>query len=121
MPGRAEGARAIALVSGVIVLLPVASCLLLLGSPGDVPVAILAAVIIGVALGSGRHSPRPTSTVVPGQLPIVRRAPVRALNSVDLPTLGVPAKATTGAPAGATREIPSSWQDGTGVWRESAS
>lgn len=40
------------IIAGVIVLLPVASCLLLLGSPGDVPVAILAAVIIGVALGS---------------------------------------------------------------------
>ena len=33
-------------------LLPVVSCLLLLGSPGNVPVAILAAVVIGVALGS---------------------------------------------------------------------
>jgi MFS family permease len=40
------------IISGVIVLLPVASCLLLLSAPGSIPVAILAAVIIGVALGS---------------------------------------------------------------------
>jgi predicted MFS family arabinose efflux permease len=40
------------IISGVIVLLPVVSCLLLLGSPGSIPVAIVAAVIIGVALGS---------------------------------------------------------------------
>lgn len=40
------------LISGVIVLLPVVSCLLLLASPGSVPLAIVAAVIIGVALGS---------------------------------------------------------------------
>lgn len=40
------------LIAGTVVLLPVVSCLLLLGSPGNVPVAILAAVVIGVALGS---------------------------------------------------------------------
>jgi predicted MFS family arabinose efflux permease len=40
------------IIAGVIVLLPVVSCLLLLQSPGSVPVAIVAAVIIGVALGS---------------------------------------------------------------------
>ena len=50
----------------------------------------------------GRQTPRPTSTVVPGQLPMVRRAPVRTLKRVDLPTLGAPARATTGEPLGAT-------------------
>jgi MFS family permease len=40
------------IIAGVVVLLPVISCLLLLGSPGSVPIAILAAVIIGVSLGS---------------------------------------------------------------------
>ncbi len=40
------------IIAGVIVLLPVVSCLLLLQSPGSIPVAIVAAVIIGVALGS---------------------------------------------------------------------
>lgn len=40
------------IIAGVVVLLPVASCLLLLGSPGDVMIAVLAAVIIGAALGS---------------------------------------------------------------------
>ncbi|MBM3594731.1 MAG: MFS transporter, partial [Alphaproteobacteria bacterium] len=40
------------IIAGVTVLLPVISCLLLLQSPGSVPVAIVAALIIGVALGS---------------------------------------------------------------------
>lgn len=40
------------IIAGFIVLLPVVSCLLLLQSPGSVPVAIVAAMIIGVALGS---------------------------------------------------------------------
>ncbi|MCB2048371.1 MAG: MFS transporter [Novosphingobium sp.] len=40
------------IIAGFVVLLPVVSCLLLLGSPGNVPVAVLAAVVIGVALGS---------------------------------------------------------------------
>lgn len=40
------------LVGGLIVLLPVASCLMLLGAPGSVPVAIAAALIFGLALGS---------------------------------------------------------------------
>jgi len=44
-----------------------------------------------------RQTPRETSTVVPGQLPMVTREPVRALNSVDLPVLGAPTSATTGA------------------------
>jgi len=40
------------IIAGVVVLLPVFSCLLLLGSPGDVTLAVLAAIIIGAALGS---------------------------------------------------------------------
>ncbi len=40
------------LIAGTVVLLPVISCLLLLGSPGSVPIAMLAAVVIGAALGS---------------------------------------------------------------------
>lgn len=40
------------IVAGVVVLLPIASCLLLLGAPGSIPIAFLAAVIIGVSLGS---------------------------------------------------------------------
>src|ERR1035437_7373956 len=44
-----------------------------------------------------RQTPRETSTVVPGQLPVVTRERVRALKSVDLPVLGAPTRATTGA------------------------
>lgn len=40
------------IVAGVVVLLPIASCLLLLAVPGSIPVAFLAAIIIGVSLGS---------------------------------------------------------------------
>ncbi len=40
------------LVAGIVVLIPVASCLLLVAYPGNVTVAILAVAIIGVSLGS---------------------------------------------------------------------
>ena len=40
------------IIAGTIVVLPIASCLLLLAAPGDASVAILAAFIIGAALGS---------------------------------------------------------------------
>lgn len=40
------------LVAGTVVLLPVASCLLLLAAPGSVAVAIAAVAIFGLALGS---------------------------------------------------------------------
>ena len=56
---------------------------------------------------------RPTATVVPGQLPTSRPSPVRPLNSVDLPTFGLPTSATTGVPADATTPTASEWQDGT--------
>jgi predicted MFS family arabinose efflux permease len=39
-------------VAGIVVLLPVFSCLLLLEAPGNVTVAVFAAIIIGAALGS---------------------------------------------------------------------
>lgn len=39
-------------VAGVVVMLPIISCLLLLAAPGNIPVAFLAALIIGVSLGS---------------------------------------------------------------------
>jgi predicted MFS family arabinose efflux permease len=39
-------------VAGIVVLLPVFSCLLLLEAPGNLTVAVIAAIIIGVALGS---------------------------------------------------------------------
>ena len=57
-----------------------------------------------------RQTPRETSTVVPGQLPIVTRAPVRALNRVDLPELGAPARETTGASGPAEAKDPPAWQ-----------
>jgi len=53
--------------------------------------------------------PRDTSTVVPGQLPIVTREPVSALNRVDLPVLGAPTSATTGA-SGPAPMPPPVWQ-----------
>jgi len=40
------------IVAGSIVLLPIGSCLLLLGWPGDLMVAILAAVVMGFSLGA---------------------------------------------------------------------
>lgn len=40
------------LVAGIVVLVPVASCLLLVGNPGNATIAVLAVAIIGVALGS---------------------------------------------------------------------
>ncbi|MCB2048369.1 MAG: MFS transporter [Novosphingobium sp.] len=40
------------LVAGVVVLVPVVSCLLLVGNPGNATVAIVAVAIVGVALGS---------------------------------------------------------------------
>ena len=40
------------IIAGVVVTLPIASCLLLLAVPGSIPIAFLAAVIIGVSLGS---------------------------------------------------------------------
>lgn len=40
------------LIAGTVVILPVASCLMLLSSPGDIGIAVVAAVIIGVSLGS---------------------------------------------------------------------
>jgi hypothetical protein len=38
--------------------------------------------------------PRADETVLPGQLPVCCLSPVSALKTVDLPTLGFPAKAT---------------------------
>lgn len=40
------------LVAGVVVLLPVASCLLFIAAPGNTAIAILAVAIIGLSLGS---------------------------------------------------------------------
>ena len=40
------------MVAGTVVLLPIVSCLLLLGVPGSIPIAFLAAIVMGVSLGS---------------------------------------------------------------------
>ena len=58
------------------------------------------------------HAPRLTSTVVPGQLPICAFAPVKLLNSVDLPEFGAPTTATTGAPSFAGAPPLHAWQLG---------
>ena len=48
----------------------------------------------------------PTSTVVAGQLPILRCTPAMRENSVDLPTLGRPTSATTGRSWWMVRVLP---------------
>lgn len=40
--------------------------------------------------------PTALATVFPAQFPVCWCSPVRALNTVDFPTLGIPARATTG-------------------------
>ena len=65
-----------------------------------------------------RQMPRDTSTVVPGQLPMVTLDPVSALKRVDLPVFGAPASDTVGA-SGPAPSPPPAWQqaltDGVGT------
>ena len=39
-------------IAGTVVILPIFSCLLLLWAPGDIMIAVMAAIVIGVSLGS---------------------------------------------------------------------
>src|ERR1700759_963673 len=67
----------------------------------------------GTVPSPARQLPHATATVLPGQLPTRWRAPVSALNRVDLPVFGLPTRATRAAPVpdSVLAEPPSPQQD----------
>ena len=64
-----------------------ASCSMAYEGTGSVDVSVQSAVF-------PRTRPRAVSTVLPAQFPVCCRSPVRALNTVLLPTFGLPHRAT---------------------------